>query len=135
VQGDTEEVLPEILKSLTVPATFWLDGHHSCGDTALGKHWAPLMQELDAIGSHSIKEHTLLIDDMRCWKEPNRVHGFWKEDIFRKVREINAAYQFIYHDGAHPSDVLACVVNEKLGSPANPDSKPTDHSAARRPQR
>src|SRR5262245_43970141 len=47
MQGDTEDVLPRILPSITVPATFWLDGHHSCGDTALGKHWAPLMQELE----------------------------------------------------------------------------------------
>jgi hypothetical protein len=108
--GDTEDVLPAILKQITVPATFWLDGHYSCGDTALGRHWAPLMQELDVIGSHDIKTHTILIDDMRCWQEPNPTHGFWKEDIFRKVREINSAYQFAYHDGIEPNDVLACVV-------------------------
>lgn len=110
VHGDTEDVLPEVLKHIRVPATFWLDGHHSCGDTALGKHWAPLMQELEAIGSHQVKTHAILIDDMRCWETKNEVHGFWKEDILEKVREINSDYRFVYHDGSQPNDVLACVV-------------------------
>jgi len=108
--GDTEVLMPQILEHLEEPATFWLDGHHSCDDTALGKHWAPLMQELSAIAKHSIRTHTILIDDMRCWQEPNPVHGFWKEDIFRILKEINPNYRLVYHDGAYPNDVLACVV-------------------------
>ena len=106
VKGDSYKVLPEILKDIDEPITFWLDGHHSCGDTALGDFWAPLMQELDVIKDHRIKSHTILIDDMRCWEEPNPVHGFYKEDIFNKLLEMNTDYKFTYEDGIQENDIL-----------------------------
>jgi hypothetical protein len=37
---------------------------------------------------------TILIDDMRCWKEPNDVHGFYEPDIFEKLKEINNDYKY-----------------------------------------
>jgi hypothetical protein len=110
VQGDSYKVLPEILKNIDKPVTFWLDGHHSCGDTALGDFWAPLMQELDAIQSHSIKTHTILIDDMRCWQEPSEVHGFYKEDIFRKLSEMNPDYKLTFEDGHQENDILVAHI-------------------------
>ncbi len=110
VQGDSYKVLPQLLQGINVPVTFWLDGHHSCGDTALGDFWAPLMQELDAIQSHSIKTHTILIDDMRCWEEPNEVHGFYKEDIFRKLSDMNPNYKLTYEDGLQPADILVAHI-------------------------
>lgn len=110
VKGDSFKVLPELLKSINTPVTFWLDGHHSCGDTALGEHWAPLMQELDAIKNHPIKTHTIIIDDMRCWQEPNPVHGFHKDDIFEKLKEINPDYKFTYEDGLEKDDILVAHI-------------------------
>lgn len=110
VKGDSFKVLPEILKNIDSPVTFWLDGHHSCGDTALGEHWAPLMQELDAIKEHPIKTHTIIIDDMRCWQEPNPVHGFFKDDIFEKLKEINPDYKLTYEDGLQKDDILVAHI-------------------------
>jgi hypothetical protein len=106
VQGDSFKVLPDIISGINEPITFWLDGHHSCGDTALGEYWAPLIQELDVIKDHPIKTHTILIDDMRCWEEPNPTHGFYKEDIFNKLKEINSDYKFTYEDGCEKNDIL-----------------------------
>ena len=106
VKGDSFKVLPDVLKDIDEPVTFWLDGHHSCGDTALGDHWAPLMQELDVIKEHPIKTHTILIDDMRCWELPNEVHGFYKDDIFKKLSELNPDYQLTYEDGLQENDIL-----------------------------
>jgi hypothetical protein len=106
VKGDSFKVLPDVLKDIDEPVTFWLDGHHSCGDTALGDHWAPLMQELDVIKEHKIKTHTILIDDMRCWELPNPVHGFYKDDIFKKLSELNPDYQLTYEDGLQENDIL-----------------------------
>lgn len=106
IQGDSFKVLSEIIKDINEPITFWLDGHHSCGDTALGEYWAPLMQELDVIKEHPIKTHTILIDDMRCWESPNPVHGFYKEDIFNKLKEINPDYTFTFEDGGEKNDIL-----------------------------
>jgi hypothetical protein len=106
VKGDSYKVIPDILKEINDPVTFWLDGHHSCGDTALGDYWAPLIQELEAIKNHQIKNHTILIDDMRCWQEENPVHGFFKDDILNKLTEINPDYKFIYEDGLEKNDIL-----------------------------
>jgi hypothetical protein len=110
VKGDSFKVLPDILKDINVPVTFWLDGHHSCGDTALGEHWAPLMQEMDVIKNHHIKTHTIMIDDMRCWELPNPVHGFYKEDILKKIVEINSNYKLTYEDGLQENDILVAHI-------------------------
>ncbi len=110
VKGDSFKVLPEILETVDIQVTFWLDGHHSCGDTALGEHWAPLMQELDVIKSHKIKTHTIIIDDMRCWEHPNPVHGFFKDDIFVKLHEINKDYKFSFEDGQFENDILVAHI-------------------------
>ena len=108
--GDSFKVLPRILENLKQRATFWLDGHHSGGDTALGEHWAPLMQELEVIGNHSIKDHTILIDDMRCWKHFNPAHGFQTEDLLKKLKAINPDYSFTYADGHEEQDILVARV-------------------------
>ena len=50
IKGDSFKKLPHILKDIVSPITFWLDGHHSAGDTGLGEYWAPLIHELKAIG-------------------------------------------------------------------------------------
>lgn len=110
VQGDSYKVLPDVIKDVDQKITFWLDGHHSCGDTALGDYWTPLMQELDAIKNHPIKEHTIMIDDMRCWEEPNPVHGFFKDDIYKKLEEINSDYKFEFLNGHQENDILVAYI-------------------------
>jgi hypothetical protein len=109
-KGDSYKVLPVVISEINEKITFWLDGHHSCGDTALGDYWAPLIQELDAIKNHKIKDHTILIDDMRCWKEPNPVHGFSEIDIIKKLKEINIDYKTIFIDGGEPEDILVASI-------------------------
>lgn len=110
VLGDSFKVLPSIINNIEEKITFWLDGHHSCGDTALGEHWAPLMQELDAISKHKINTHTIMIDDMRCWLEVNDVHGFTTKDIMEKLISINADYKFVYEDGEQEKDILVAYI-------------------------
>ena len=110
IKGDSFKVLPNIMENINEQVTFWLDGHHSCGDTALGEYWCPLMQELNVIKSHHIKTHTIMIDVMRCWELPNPVHGFYKEDIFKKLLEINSEYKFIYEDGHVKNDILIAYI-------------------------
>lgn len=65
VQGDSGKQLPEILKGITEPAIFWLDGHYSEGKTARGDKDCPIFEELDAIFDHAMYEHVILIDDAR----------------------------------------------------------------------
>lgn len=99
VKGDSGIMLYEAIKDIDCKMTFWLDGHHSCGDTALGCAWSPLMQELDLIGKHHIKSHTIMVDDMFCWLKDNPVIGFGINEIQEKLLSINPGYQFEYQEG------------------------------------
>jgi hypothetical protein len=63
--GDSLKLLPEIIKNLNEPALFWLDAHYSSGVTAMGKLQTPVMQELEIIFLHHIKNHCILVDDVK----------------------------------------------------------------------
>jgi len=67
IQGDSAEVLPDILTNIGQRSLFWLDGHFSGGTTAKGRKKTPIMQELQHILGHPIAGHVILIDDARCF--------------------------------------------------------------------
>jgi hypothetical protein len=84
LQGDSTDVLPDILKNITEPAIFWLDGHYSAGITARGKKDTPIIEELNSIKYSLYKDrHVILIDDARLFTE-NSEHN-----DYPTVREIN----------------------------------------------
>lgn len=66
LQGDSGERLEEVVRGLTEPAIFWLDGHYSGGITAQGSKVCPVNEELTAILRSPI-DHCILIDDARCF--------------------------------------------------------------------
>ncbi len=67
LQGDSTDVLPGVLRQLTKPALFWLDGHYSGGLTAKGALNTPIRNELKTILSCSSHRHIILIDDAHCF--------------------------------------------------------------------
>jgi len=71
LQGDSGEILPQVLTEIDTRCLFWLDGHYSGGVTAKGATDTPIMRELTAILAHRIKEHVVLIDDARCFDGSN----------------------------------------------------------------
>lgn len=106
MKGDSAIVLREILSKIDSPATFWLDGHFSgCCNNARGESNTPLLKELEIIGSHHVKNHTILIDDVRDL-------GSWYMDyigidiVLAKLRTVNAAYHIGYENGLVENDVL-----------------------------
>jgi hypothetical protein len=109
IKGDTCDVLFDLIKDINEPITFWLDGHNSGGDTALGKYNNPLIQELEQIKQHHIKTHTIIIDDMNCWTDFN-MYGFIKCDIVNKVMEINNNYNISYEYVAKEDDILVATI-------------------------
>jgi len=109
IKGDSSEVLYDLIKNIDENITFWLDGHYSEGDTALGKMWSPLMLELESIKKHKINTHTIIIDDMRCWKISSE-YNFCVDDITKKLYEINNNYELIYEDGFVPNDILIAKI-------------------------
>jgi len=106
--GNSSEVLKRVIDGISVPCTFWLDAHYSGGDTAGSDRINPLMDELDAIKSHPIKNHTILVDDMRLWCD--EFCGFDADDIKNKILEINPNYKFILEDGITQQDILVATV-------------------------
>ncbi len=66
-QGDSGEVLSSILRKLNKPAIFWLDAHYSEGITAKGQLNTPIIEEVQSILKHKIKNHLILIDDSRIF--------------------------------------------------------------------
>lgn len=85
VQGDSGQRLPELLKEINKPVLFWLDGHYSAGITASAETHTPISAELQAILSHSVKEHVILIDDARCFDGRNDYP--YLDDLLRVIRE------------------------------------------------
>lgn len=93
--GDSGEVLKEIVPALKQSALFWLDGHYSGGITAKGEKICPIYAELDAILGSDLP-HLVLIDDARLFvgeddyptkeelkayvKKSDRPHTFEQED-------------------------------------------------------
>lgn len=111
--GDSLEVLPRILASITQPATFFLDSHTVEQTREMG--WVtelPLLKELVLIEQHAIKTHTILIDDksMLGGKKPK---GGWISREWQKLEEsqlidmlyrINPQYKITYEDSAVEKD-------------------------------
>ena len=102
LQGDSNDVLPRLLEGISEPCLFWLDGHFSGGVTAQGEVDYPILQELDHIRRHGIKNHVILIDDARLFVPPAPA----KAEIIESLREINPAY--IIEESA---DIIRAFVN------------------------
>jgi len=102
--GDSIIVLPEVLKTINERCTFWLDGHYmSDPHTAGGAMPVPLMEELKAIAQHHIKNHTILIDDIRLLRNHE---AEWKDlpycicDVEEFIHTINPNYKITYVVGS-----------------------------------
>lgn len=65
LQGDSGEVLPELLSRIGESCLFWLDGHFSGGRTAKGRLATPIVAEMQAVLAHPIDGHVILVDDAR----------------------------------------------------------------------
>lgn len=118
LMGDSGAVLPDILShgDIDAPATFWLDAHWSEGESDLGPgiDKCPILRDISAIGEHSIKSHTILIDDMRYFRAGGLpVWGNIKlGDIMDQIMEVNPMYRIDFAEGLMANDVLVATVKE-----------------------
>lgn len=71
INGDSGQVLQDILKNIKDPTLFWLDAHYQGGDSAKGNLETPIMKELDFIISNNPQHHVILIDDARLFRREN----------------------------------------------------------------
>lgn len=63
IRGDSSEVLPGLLRSLSARKLIWLDAHFSGGITARGSVTTPIVRELAAVRASYRPGDVLLIDD------------------------------------------------------------------------
>lgn len=112
IQGDSGIDLFNVIQDLDKPITFWLDGHRGTPDTNGGKN-TPLLEELEQIKQHHIKNHTIIIDDMHCCKTI-LFDYLTREDIIAKIMEINPNYEISYipggDDGEYPDNIMIAQV-------------------------
>ena len=101
ILDDSVNFLIRILPLIDKRATFWLDAHKGNGKS-------PLISELAVISQHQIKDHILLIDDLRDWKK--EICGFNTEILKNQIIKINENYKFYLEDGYVPEDILAARV-------------------------
>jgi len=122
IQGNSGEVLKTLLDIINEPVLFWLDAHYDAyipesDNPKILTEPQPVLQELEAIKNHHIKNHTILIDDRRIFIGDSEVwHNTVESQIVDKLKDINPAYKITNIDSAYfPKDIiLAKVQNEKL---------------------
>ena len=111
--GDSGKVLPGYLTGLQEKAVFWLDAHYSTGEEELGPgvDKCPLLADLHAIADHAIKDHILLIDDIRYFRGGlPQWHNITLGDIIDAVMSINQGYCVRFVDGFVEKDILVAEV-------------------------
>lgn len=112
--GDSPDILPQILNNTTEQITFWLDGHAS-GPLKGGKYGgSPLVNELECIKNHVRNDHVIFIDDVRLFGNLEW-DGLQKEDVLDLLKEINPKYNIIYLDGYIENDVLLAYIEDENG--------------------
>lgn len=103
--GDSIHILPEIIKTLTEPATFWLDAHASGALPGGESGGSPIHEELWQIKKSITNEHTIIIDDCRLFGSSEWSYAQVQTALNILLR-INSKYEFLYLDGHVPQDVL-----------------------------
>ena len=110
IVGDTLLILDSVIEKLTDRTTFWLDSHQDLGPSGVKK--CPLYEELESIGRSTIKNHTIMIDDMRCLngRFPWSV-CITQEGIIERLKNINPEYKISYENGMIENDIMVAYID------------------------
>lgn len=98
--GDSKLVMGDVIKNIDEPITFWLDAHWDYGP-GKGEVYCPLYEELTFIKNHKLKDHLILIDDMRVIGNASHHWGktVQRDRIIELINEINQDYKISYTEG------------------------------------
>lgn len=115
--GDSATLLGEVLAGLGEPALVWLDAHEVLSD-AVPRGPAPVLQELAALAAAPRRDHAVLIDDIRVFREgsPWRLYDARSGkpvtvgELESGVRAVNLDYRIEYLDAHEPKDILAAWI-------------------------
>lgn len=93
--GDSAVILRDILPDIDRPAVFWLDAHYTGGITSRVRVNTPIMAELQALFTHRIDTHLILIDDARWFVGRN---GYPSVRALQAFARNNSPYDMCIHD-------------------------------------
>jgi hypothetical protein len=96
--GDSSRALANFLSRLDRPAVFWLDAHYSAGITAMGALQTPIREELSGILAHPVRQHHILIDDVKDFNGQNDYPTV--DEILDTVREFGAGSYRAWVEGS-----------------------------------
>jgi hypothetical protein len=116
INGNSVDVLNDVLKNINESCTFFLDAHYMDETTMVVDKWCPLMDELEVIKKHIIGQNIIMVNDMRCWQESNgfyQNYNFNNDDIKNKIKEISPDVEFSYEDGYIADDILVAKFTVK----------------------
>lgn len=119
--GRSTDILKTILENLEHEAVFFLDAHDLNYEDTKKEEWdikdeCPIIEELDLIKNHKIKNHTIIVDDLRMFGY-GCAPGTWAykkninpKKIYNKLKEINENYNFAIEDGICEKDILVAFI-------------------------
>lgn len=119
INGNSKYDLYNTIKDIHTKITFWLDSHWS-GTPNVGCDpitVCPILEELDQIQKHHLKNHTIMIDDIFLMNNSeNKYNGFPvnKDQIVNKIYEINQNYTIrFFNDYIADNDILVAYIEEE----------------------
>jgi len=103
LQGYTEDVLPDLIRSIQEPAVFFLDAHFCGAETDSEETTVPLLQELEAINKHRDFADLLILDDAFVFgKDIPERRLYWSstttENILSSLEANKVLDQFVEND-------------------------------------
>ncbi len=108
ILGDSLSCLPEVINKIDKKITFWLDAHTTLGYE--GEKSCPLYEELEAISHHPIKDHTILIDDLRLLSQEGWGISINQLKVIEIIQKINSNYSINHDNGKIENDVLVALI-------------------------
>ena len=110
ITGDSLKEMQRIIPALDKQATFWLDAHYEKTGPK-GEKSCPIIDELYAIYQSPIKNHIIMIDDMRIFEKRSWGKRIKKSDILEMIVKINPNYNITYEDSRMAkNDILVAHV-------------------------
>ena len=96
LHGDSARLLAPLVKELSRPALFWLDGHYTGPGSARTDVASPIVREIETILAHPMPGHVVLIDDAR---EFTGQDGYPTINALRDmVRRVQPRAEFVVED-------------------------------------
>lgn len=110
-KGDSSLILFDIIKDMNEQITFWLDGHYMSQDKKQkenqteSKKIYPILEELNLISLHKIKNHIVMIDDMN-----DIINHIDINIIKEKILRINKNYKISLIKGQQEDEILIAQI-------------------------